>query len=110
MNCTFGFPCKAKSLALAFLIVSAFVSIRKSFAIAILFHILFLLLSAIFGWTEKCFLPVFNLSLPKTRVTSIGPVSLDTLANVFALVLFTVVLGAGGQYLFNMHVEFLVTV
>ena len=39
---------------------------------------IFLLPSTVFGWTGKRFLSVFDLSLPRTRVTSIGPVSLYT--------------------------------
>lgn len=42
------------------------------------FFSLFLLPSTVFGWTGKRFLSVFDLSLPRTRVTSIGPVSLYT--------------------------------
>ena len=67
---------------------------------------LFRMPCAVFEWTVKSLLSVFNLSLPKTRVASIGPVSLGTLANVFVLVLLTVISDAGDQYLFNMHVEF----
>ena len=40
--------------------------------------------------TKNC-LRVLNLSLPKTHVTSIGPASLDTLANAFVSVLCTVI-------------------
>ena len=40
--------------------------------------------------------------LSMTCVTKIGPVSLGTLANG----LMVVILDVGGQYLFNMHVEF----
>ena len=33
---------------------------------------------------------------------------METLANVFLIVLFIVISGVGGQYLFNVHVEFIV--
>ena len=59
---------------------SFFACNAKSFAISC--FILFLPPSAVLGR----FLSVFNPLLPKMRVTSIGPVSLDTLANVFVLV------------------------
>ena len=82
----------------AFLFV--FACNAKRFAIAILFF-LFLIASAIF-----LALPMFNFSLTETSVTTIEPVSLDTLANVFVLALFTFISGVGGQYLFNMQLEF----
>ena len=54
------------------------------------FFFLFLIPNTVFGQTGKIFLSDFNVSLAKTRETSIGSVSLDTLTNVFVLVLFTV--------------------
>ena len=47
-----------------------------------------------------------NRSLPTTRVIRTRLVSLGTLANVFVFVLMIVILEEGGQYLFDMSVEF----
>lgn len=40
------------------------------------------------------------------HLTNMGPVFLDTLANAFGLVLFTVIPGVDGQSLFDIHVGF----
>ena len=79
--------------------IIAFACNAKRFAIDIVFF-LFLIPSTVFGRTGKSFFSVFNPSLSRTRVTSIGPVSLATLANVFVFVQFTVMVwvsGMGGQ-------------
>ena len=89
--------------------IIAFVCNAKRFAIAILFFFFFFsLFLALFldGLAKALCECLFNLLLPKTCVTSIEHVSLDTLANVFVGVLCTVTLCVGGQYLFNMHVKF----
>ena len=68
---------------------------KKCFAIAFLvFGFLFFLPGAVLDGLGKHFL------------TRIGLVSLDTLVNVFAVVLYIAIPGAGSQYLFNMRVEF----
>ena len=46
------------------------------------------------------------LLLPTTGVTKIGLVSLGTLTNVSVYVLMVAILDVGGQYLFNMQLEF----
>ena len=46
----------------------------------------FLIPNAAFGRTGTSFLGVFNLSLPKSRITSAKSFSLDTLAYVFVRV------------------------
>ena len=77
----------------------------KRFVTAIPYFLL-LIPRAVYGWTGKRLWPVFNVLLLKTRVTSIGHVSLETLVNFFVLDLFAVISGVGGQYLFNTDVEF----
>ena len=77
----------------------------KHFVIAIPYFFFFIP-SAVYGWTGKRLWSVSNVLLLKTRETSIGHVSLETLVNFFVLDLFAVISGEGGQYLFNTHVEF----
>ena len=99
------FGCIVEHFAFVFiLIVLAFNS--KHFAIVIAFSIS-LISGAVFERSGKNFLSLFNLSLPKMRVTSTGPFSLDTQENIFVLVLFSVISVADGQFLFNMHVKFI---
>lgn len=75
----------------------------KFCAIALLLFFSFLP-SAIFGPNSKSVFISFNL-LNKTHLTGMGPVSLDTLASGFGLVLCTIILGVDDQSLFSMHVE-----
>ena len=84
----------------------AFACNTKRFAVAILSFFCFFFPGAVFGRTVKSFLWLFNLSLPKTRLTSTGSVSPDTLGNIFVDVLSTIISSVGGQYLFNIHEEF----
>ena len=93
-----------RTFAAVFILI-AFACHAKRFEIAIVFLLSLLLVLFLDGRAK--ILSVFNLSLPKTRVICIKLVSLDTLANIFVLVLFSVIAGVGGQFLFNMYVEFI---
>ena len=50
---------------------------------------------------------MLHISLPRQRVSSIGLVSLETLADVFIGFLFIVTSDTNDQYLFNMLEEFM---
>ena len=81
------FVCIVERFPVVFILV-VFAFNTKHFAIAIAFFN-FLIPRAVFERTGKSFLPVFNLLLPKMHVTGIGPFSLETLANIVFIVLFS---------------------
>ena len=66
----------------------------------------FFSLSSVFLDEMIIFLPLFHISLPRTRVTSNEPTSLGTLENVFVKILLIFVLETSGYYLLNMRMEF----
>ena len=80
------FNAESSAIAVSFFVFVFFLRLHcnaKSFAIAIIFFFFFFSILAVFlDGLVKVFLSVFSFPLLKTRVTSIGLVSLDTLANV----------------------------
>ena len=81
------FVCIVERFLVVFILI-VFAFNTKHFAIATaLFN--FLIPRAVFERTSKSFLPVFNLLLPKMHVTGIEPFSLEALANIVFIVLFS---------------------
>ena len=83
-----AYNAESSAIAVSFFVFVFFLRLHcnaKSFAIAIIFFFFFSILAVFLDGLVKVFLSVFSLPLLKTRVTSIGLVSLDTLANVLIL-------------------------
>ena len=98
---------KRKSFADTILVFFVLRVTQKALQLSFYFFLIpFFLFVAYSGETSKCFLLMNNLSLPATHVKKIGLVSLGTLSNASVFVLLVVIAGTGGQYLFNVGMEF----